>query len=173
MSQRIIIFWGAWGWGRRELDRGRPVFEHRRKEQLAQRKWSFRISQLGIGAIDLAQIVTRFQAAVADPEEMIVFRCDVLGLPQSTAQALTPAIMDRARSVEPFALGVRGRENSVAFGGLDMGIGGGWFQEKCARLDSRRSPNRRVHKHQHAGPEAREVRKASIGAFDLRIGGCI
>ncbi|HSY17931.1 MAG TPA: phage terminase large subunit family protein [Candidatus Acidoferrales bacterium] len=104
-----------------ELNRSLPIVEHRRQEQLAQRKWSFRISQLGIGAIDLSQIVTRFQAAVADPEEMIVFRCDVLGLPQSTAQALTPAIMDRARAVESFSLGVRGRENGKAYGGLDMG----------------------------------------------------
>ncbi|HEV2692384.1 MAG TPA: hypothetical protein VG347_05760, partial [Verrucomicrobiae bacterium] len=102
-----------------ELDRTKPVAEHRRRELLAQRKWSFRISQLSIGAIDLGQIVTRFQAAVADPEEMIVFRCDVLGLPQSTAQALTPGIMERARGGQTFALGVRGE--SIAYGGLDMG----------------------------------------------------
>ncbi|MDR3456133.1 MAG: hypothetical protein P4N60_01700 [Verrucomicrobiae bacterium] len=103
------------------LDRTKPIAEHRRKDLIEQRKWSFRISQLAIGAIDLAQIVGRFQLAVADPEEMIVFRCDVLGLPQSSAQALTPAVMDRARSVEVFDLAPTCREGHLAFGGLDMG----------------------------------------------------
>jgi hypothetical protein len=104
-----------------ELDRTQPLVEHRAPAMVKQRKWSFRISQLGIGAIDLSQIVGRFQSAVADPEEMIVFRCDVLGLPQSTAQALTPATMDRARSVEVFDLAPACRPGRIAFGGLDMG----------------------------------------------------
>jgi len=104
-----------------ELDRRQPVESHRAPALIKQRKWSFRISQLAIGAIDLSQIVGRFQSAVADPEEMIVFRCDVLGLPQSTAQALTPATLDRARTVEVFDLSPRCREGRIAFGGLDMG----------------------------------------------------
>ncbi len=104
-----------------ELDRRAPIEQHRQPVLLPQRKWSFRISQLAIGAIELSQIVGRFQAAVADPEEMIVFRCDVLGLPQSTAQALTPAVMDRARAVEGFDLPPRARPGNAAFAGLDMG----------------------------------------------------
>jgi len=53
----------------------------------------------------------------------VVFRCDVLALPQSTAQALTPAILERARSVEIYELQLapRVRNGNVAFGGLDMG----------------------------------------------------
>jgi hypothetical protein len=89
--------------------------------RIKQRKWSYRISQLAIDAIDLSQIVAGFQTAVADPEAMIVFRCDVLGLPQSTAQALTPATLDRARNVEVFDLAPRVREGCTAYGGLDMG----------------------------------------------------
>ena len=104
-----------------ELDRSLPEWSHRQPARIKQRHWSFRISQLGIGAIDLSQIVGRFQRAVADPEEMIVFRCDVLGLPQSTAQALTPSVLDRARGVEVFDLAPRVREGRTAFGGLDMG----------------------------------------------------
>lgn len=104
-----------------ELDRTKPIEKHRSPAQIKQRKWSFRISQLAIGAIDLSQIVGRFQAAIADPEEMIVFRCDVLGLPQSTSQALTPSTLDRARSVETFDLAPHVREGRMAFGGLDMG----------------------------------------------------
>lgn len=104
-----------------ELDQTKPIEHHRVPAMIKQRKWSFRISQLTIGAIGLSQLVGRFQLAVADPEEMIVFRCDVLGLPQSTAQALTPATMDRARSVEVFDLAARPREGCAAFGGLDMG----------------------------------------------------
>ncbi len=104
-----------------ELDRSQPIEHHHAPALIKQRKWSFRISQLAIGAIDLSQIVGRFQAAVADPEEMIVFRCDVLGLPQSTAQALTPSVLDRARSVEVFDLAVLPRVGCTAFGGMDMG----------------------------------------------------
>lgn len=104
-----------------ELDRTKPDWTHRQPERIRQRHWSYRISQLSIGAIDLSQIVGNFQRAVADPEDMIVFRCDVLGLPQSTAQALTPSTLDRARSVEVFDLAPRVREGRVAFGGLDMG----------------------------------------------------
>ena len=122
-----------------ELDRTQPIEEHRQPALIKQRKWSFRISQLAIGAIDLSQIVSRFQAAVADPEEMIVFRCDVLGLPQSTAQALTPAILDRARAVEVFDLAPRVREGNTAFGGLDMGDRCWLFAREIAILKSENS----------------------------------
>lgn len=120
-----------------ELDRRKPIVEHRQPAKIKQRKWSFRISQLAIGAIDLSQIVGRFQLAVADPEEMIVFRCDVLGLPQSTSQALTPAIMDRARSIEVFDLAPRASDGCQAFGGLDMGDRC-WLYAREVRGDKRR-----------------------------------
>ncbi|HUC86093.1 MAG TPA: hypothetical protein VL970_12925, partial [Candidatus Acidoferrales bacterium] len=114
-----------------ELDRTRPIEEHRQPGMIQQRKWSFRISQLAIGAIDLSQIVGRFQAAIADAQEMMVFRCDVLGLPQSNAQALTPAGLDRARSVESFDLAPRVGEGNTAFGGLDMGDRCWLFAREC------------------------------------------
>ena len=120
-----------------ELDRTQPIEQHRQPMRLQQRQWSFRISQLAIGAIDLAQIVGRFQAAVADPEEMVVFRCDVLGLPQSTSQALTPAVLERARSVEVFELPARVGEGAVAYGGLDMGDRCWLFARECADHDVR------------------------------------
>ena len=104
-----------------ELDRRQPRVEHRQPAQIQQRKWSFRISQLGIAAIELAPLVGRFQAAVADPEEMAVFRCDVLGLPRCPCQALTPAVLERARTVETFELSARVGAGRVAYGGLDMG----------------------------------------------------
>jgi hypothetical protein len=103
------------------LDRTKPIEMHRQPDRLKQRHWSYRISQLAIGAIDLSQIVARFQLAVADPEEMAVFRCDVLGLPQSTSQALTPFVLDRARSVQAFDLAPQVRDGCTGFGGLDMG----------------------------------------------------
>ena len=104
-----------------ELPRTQPLVEHRQPALIAQRKWSFRISQLAIAAIDLSQIVGRFQSAVNDPDEMVVFRCDVLGLPRSTTQALTPAVLERARAIETYELPAQTREGHVAYGGLDMG----------------------------------------------------
>ena len=127
-----------------ELDRTKPIEEHRQPAMITQRKWSFRISQLAIAAIDLSQIVARFQSAVADPEDMVVFRCDVLALPQSTSQALTPAILDRARSVEIFDLPPRAREGSVAFGGLDMGDRCWLFARETINSGNSQLPTRRL-----------------------------
>jgi hypothetical protein len=104
-----------------ELDRSAPQWTHRQPEQIRLRNWSFRISQLSIAAIDLSQVVAHWSKAVEDPEEMVVFRCDRLALPQSTSQALTPDILDRARRVETFDLTARVRPGCQGFGGLDMG----------------------------------------------------
>jgi hypothetical protein len=103
------------------LNRRAPVWKHLVPERIKQRNWSFRISQLGIDAIDLSQVVAHWLLAVEDAEEMVVFRCDRLGLPQSTSQALAPDILDRARRVEVFDMPPTAHENCVAFGGLDMG----------------------------------------------------
>jgi hypothetical protein len=103
-----------------ELDRQRLRWQHRRPERLPQRRWSYRISQLSCPAIDLSQIVAHWTRAVADSEEMVSFRCDRLADPKSTAQALTPAILDRARRVDPFEFGHH-RPNTYVVGGLDTG----------------------------------------------------
>ena len=52
--------------------------------------WSYRISQLLIPAIDLAQIVAAWQLAIRDPAHMTVFCTDRLALPKSATQTLTP-----------------------------------------------------------------------------------
>lgn len=103
------------------LDRGCPVWIHRRPERLAMRNESYRVSQLGIGAIGLSQIVAQFTLAAGDPGEMVVFRCDVLGLPQSTAQALKPDVVARARAVEPFDMRLRAEAGRPLFAGMDVG----------------------------------------------------
>lgn len=103
------------------LDRLRPVVVHRRPERLIMRNWTIRISQLGIGAIGLSQIVGQFTLAVEDPDEMIVFRCDVLGLPKSMAQALTPEVIQRAQGIDPYDLRMVREPGRAAFAGLDIG----------------------------------------------------
>jgi hypothetical protein len=102
------------------LDRSRVTWKHLRPERLPLRRFSFRVSQLGIPALDLAQIVAHWTRAVADGEEMISFCCDRLALPKSAAQALTPAILDRSRAVAPLDFGVINGE-FPRYGGLDMG----------------------------------------------------
>jgi hypothetical protein len=81
------------------LDRDHPEWHALAPERAAQRKWSYRISQLLIPAIDLAQIVAAWQLAIRDPEHMTVFCTDRLALPKSTTQTLTPGVM-RDRSGE-------------------------------------------------------------------------
>jgi hypothetical protein len=82
-----------------ELNRGKDGFEwkHRREDRVRLRHWSFRVSQFAIKAIDISQIVAEWVRAVADPEAMATFLCDRKAMPESTAQKLTPEILERAR----------------------------------------------------------------------------
>jgi hypothetical protein len=123
-----------------ELDRTRKGFRwvHRRPEQIKQRRWSFRITQLGIAAIDVSQIVAHWTRAVVDPEEMVAFRCDRLGLPESTEQKITPLILDRARKAEAYDLAGRVRQGCRAFGGLDTGRRCWFFSREVQAPDVKR-----------------------------------
>jgi hypothetical protein len=80
-----------------ELDRDHPVWEALAPEREAQRRFSYRISQLLMPAIDLAQVVSAWQLAIRDPAQMNVFCTDRLALPKSAAQTLTPAVLEEAR----------------------------------------------------------------------------
>lgn len=102
------------------LDRHRVKWLHRRPDRLALRRYSFRVSQLGIPAIDLAQIVAHWTRAVGDGEEMISFCCDRLARPKSAAQALTPTILERARQVTTFDFGMT-TPDAPRVAGLDTG----------------------------------------------------
>jgi hypothetical protein len=119
------------------LDREHPEWHAQAPEREAQRRWSYRISQLLIPDIDLAQIVAAWQLAIRDPAHMTVFCTDRLALPKSTEQGLDPAALEQARG--SYELGEReekgerekgGRDDSsalssspfsLAFGGLDLG----------------------------------------------------
>ena len=117
-----------------ELDRRGARLVARFPKREALRKWSVRISQIGIAAIELNQIVADWRSnAVKDPECMAAFCCDRLAMPKSTSQALTPRVLERARALERFSLSLDGVAVSKAFGtpatsgaparyaGLDMG----------------------------------------------------
>jgi len=132
------------------LLRSHPICCHRQPTQLDQNNWGIRVSQLSIGAIGLSQIVGQFQLAVSDPDEMVVFKCDVLALPQSLAQALSPAILDRSRDLEPYEARLRIEPGRAAFAGLDTG-------DKCwLWINDVESPARK-----------RLIYPASIAAADL------
>lgn len=104
------------------LNRRCPIWMHRQPGRLEQDDASYRISQLGIAAIGLSQIMHQFaEYAVKDSDDMVVFRCDVLALPQSTTQSLTPAIIERSRGVDPFDMRHSGVGAHPRFAGLDTG----------------------------------------------------
>jgi hypothetical protein len=113
------------------LDRRAPVWVHRNPEQIEMQNWSIRIAQLSIDAISLSQIVSQFQGAVADPAKMIVFRCDVLALPKSTAQALSPEITSRAMTIDPYEMRMKPEMGRRVYGGIDVGnLCWFWAREK-------------------------------------------
>jgi hypothetical protein len=118
------------------LDRDHPQWHAQAPEREKLRRWSYRISQLLIPAIELEQIVAAWQLAVRDPAQMAVFCTDRLALPKSSTQALTPAVIEAARGdYEVGRLKEEGRSSkdgspssfsllSSSFGryaGLDMG----------------------------------------------------
>ena len=79
------------------LNRDTPEWHALAPEREAQRRFSYRLSQLLIPAIDLEQIVAAWQLAIRDPAHMTVFCTDRLALPKSTTQTLTPAVLEAAR----------------------------------------------------------------------------
>ena len=124
------------------LDREHPEWHALAPEREAQRRWSYRVSQLLIPAIDLEQMVTAWQLAVRDPGHMTVFCTDRLALPKSATQSLTPGVLEAARG--DYVLGkLKGKSEkekggdtraidgrpfslfpssfSLCYGGLDMG----------------------------------------------------
>lgn len=123
-----------------ELDRSLKGFRwhHRRPEMLKLRRWSFRISQFGIAAIDISQIVADWTKAVIDPEAMTTFNCDRRAMPESTEQKLTPIILDRARSVELYDMSPRVREGCRGFGGVDTGRRCWFFAREVQAIDIKR-----------------------------------
>jgi hypothetical protein len=132
-----------------EFDRGIGGFEwkHRRPEQKVLRNWSFRISQFAISAIDIGQIVAEWVRAVADPEAMATFLCDRKAMPESTAQKLTPDILERSRRawVDAPQIQIQSSANARAaapapnsspiFGGLDTGRRCWFFARKAHAPD--------------------------------------
>ena len=106
----------------RPLDRATPIWTHRHPHHVKMHP-GYRISQLGIGAIDLRQIVNAFAGrtgALTDGRKMVFFRCDRLAMPQSDTQALSTEVLARARTVEPYDLGPVAKR-FVRFGGVDAG----------------------------------------------------
>jgi hypothetical protein len=121
-----------------ELDRVNGFrWTHRRPEQVKLRNWSFRISQFGIPAIDVSQIVADWARAVVDPEIMVAFCCDRKAMPESTAQKITPAVLDRSRAVEIYDLSAR-RPGCAAFGGIDTGRRCWFFAREVEAPDRKR-----------------------------------
>jgi len=125
-------------------------WNHRRPEQKALRNWSFRISQFAISAIDVSQIVAEWVRAVADPEAMATFLCDRKAMPESTAQKLTPDILERSRRTlsnepQPFPThtpsSTKSKNGAAApmaapvFGGLDTGRRCWFFARKVHAPD--------------------------------------
>jgi hypothetical protein len=106
-----------------ELDRTHPTWQAQAPEREAQRRYSYRISQLLIPDIDLAQIVAAWQLAIRDPDQMTVFCTDRLALPKSTTQTLTPHDLQTARENYTLSsdLSAPLAPSSLRFGGLDMG----------------------------------------------------
>lgn len=122
------------------LDRSLSGFrwEHRRPDRLRLQQFSFRISQFGCAAIDASQIVADWVKAVVDPEAMTFFNCDRKAMPESTAQKLSPEVLDRSRQTAPFDMAPRVSEGCSGYAGLDTGRQCWFLAREVERPDVKR-----------------------------------
>lgn len=118
------------------INRRAPRWEHRQASKMKAHRYSWRLQQLGLDAMDLRQIVSRWITAVADPESMVVFCCDVLGLPRSTSQPLTPEVIERAKGVHDLSL-IK-EPGKPVYAGLDTGDRCWFVGRKVESLQERR-----------------------------------
>jgi hypothetical protein len=108
------------------LDRAHPEWHALAPERAAQRRWSYRLSQLLFPDIDLAQIVAAWQLAIRDPAHMNVFCTDRLALPKSSTQTLSPHDLQTARGTyvlesRPAPVLPSHSVDHLTYGGLDLG----------------------------------------------------
>lgn len=101
------------------LDRSRPEVEMRKPERVALRRFSIRIPQIACQALSVQQAISRWQDAIRDPEMMEVFRCEVLADPLNASQKITPAIITRAREIDPYDMSLQA--SCPVFAGVDTG----------------------------------------------------
>ena len=83
-----------------ELDRDAGQYVARNPEQVRHARFSIRVSQLGISAISLQEIVGAWYSAMSDPggEAMTAFYCDRIAIPHAgAAQPITAEVLERAR----------------------------------------------------------------------------
>lgn len=105
------------------LNRNVVSYRPRRPEMAAMGKYGVEVSQIATPAIGLMQIVAAWTDAVRDADKMVAFRCDRWARPRSQAQGLSVGVIDRARSLQPYAMTAAPAVGSTAprFGGLDTG----------------------------------------------------
>lgn len=122
------------------LDRSKKGFRwvHRRPDAIRLNNWSWRISQFGIAAIDVSQIVAHWAKAVVDPDEMIAFNCDRKAMPESSDQKISEAVLQRARQTSPYDMATRVQAGCEGFAGLDTGRRCWFFARERERADVKR-----------------------------------
>jgi hypothetical protein len=106
-----------------EIDRAGGKYVAKNAHRIKEAKLGLRVSQLNISAISLQEFVGAWYAAFEDPSgnDLIAFYCDRVAIPNAgAAQPITQAVLDRARSLESFAMSLT-RSAHPRFGGLDTG----------------------------------------------------
>lgn len=106
-----------------EIDRGGGKYVAKYPQRVAEAKLGLRVSQLNISAISLQEIVGAWYAAFEDPSgnDMVAFYCDRVAIPNAgTAQPITQQVLDRSRTLQPYAMSLTAGEHP-RFAGVDMG----------------------------------------------------
>lgn len=89
------------------LDRTQVRYAARAPESITLRRWSIRVSQMACSGLPVDSFVHDWcTAAVKKKAKRAAFACDRLAIPQATDQELSPAILNRAETLEPYGLDV-------------------------------------------------------------------
>ncbi|NCC50913.1 MAG: hypothetical protein EOM20_06810 [Spartobacteria bacterium] len=102
------------------LPREEVLYEARKPEQIFNRHWSVRVSQMCCSALNVSMFVADW-CKKRKKDNRAAFACDRLAIPKSSNQKITPKILDRAATVDPYSMSMQVNDKLHRFGGLDMG----------------------------------------------------
>jgi hypothetical protein len=102
------------------LQRDSVFYEARNPEQIINRHWSVRVSQMSCSALKVSMFVADW-CRKRKKKQRAAFACDRLAIPKSSNQKITPKILSRAASVDPYSMSMQVNDKLHRFGGLDMG----------------------------------------------------
>jgi len=109
------------------LDRDAITYNARQPDRIQHAQWSVRVSQMCCSALSAKMLAASYCAIPRSRNPRAkrdAFNCDRLAMPASAGQEISKLVLDRAESVDPYAMTMQGYETTgpaARYGGIDVG----------------------------------------------------